>query len=107
MNIRELEKQATPGPWTVVNSTQVFLNAEGPRVHVADCIGQTQRGLHAGLMHAANARLLVHFRNNFMRALEALKKAQSILDSEFPSTDERHPKQWGLDRLIAELEEVK
>jgi len=55
----------------------------------------------------AEATLTRHCRNNFMRALASLKMAQRMLDSEYPTTDHRHPTQWGLDQLIAELEEVK
>jgi len=40
------------------------------------------------------------------KAVEALKRANSILEDEYPATDCRHPRQWRLDKLIAELEAV-
>lgn len=61
----------TPGPWTVVDSTQVYLCQDGPQVHIADCVGHTQKGLFAGQMHAANARLIAAA-PDLLSALETL-----------------------------------
>jgi hypothetical protein len=38
------------------------------------------------------------------RLLAALRRAEKILDSEYPAQDERHPGRWGLTELIHELE---
>jgi hypothetical protein len=35
----------------------------------------------------------------------ALKKAEEILDDEYPESDERHPSQWGLTKLLENARE--
>lgn len=102
MNIYELEKQSTPGPLRVAAQYTIWdadiETAEG--LHVAACTSSPNRSVDSMLN---NAVLLVHCRNNFMRALEALKE---INDPDMPSHEWKH---WlaALPKLIAELEEVK
>ena len=51
-------------------------------------------------------RYVNHAYDNFMEALLTVKKCRSILDSEYPKQDPRHPSQW-LDKKIEDLEEVE
>ena len=83
MNIYELEKQATPGPLVVKGiadrrmSTDATLVAFTPKHnnprYVARVYGE---GVMSNLCaeRDANAKLLAHCRNNFVRAVEALKQ---------------------------------
>ena len=70
MNIYELEKQATPGPWRKSRG-------EFPTIVTGKhCIGHFY-GTNESV--CIDTRLAAHCRNNFMRALEALKKANRTL----------------------------
>ena len=63
MNIYELEKQATPGPWKVMED-----RIEGTYIEGAD---RTMAFVsRAGF---EDFKLVAHCRNNFLRALAALK----------------------------------
>jgi len=100
VNIYELEKQATPGPlqsWTCesTDDSTIGLTPANPP--------QEWCAYVEGYRHKEAAALLAHCRNNFMKALEALKcvadcrsadEAHDIIVNQFPE-------------LIAELEEVK
>jgi hypothetical protein len=102
VNVYELEKRATPGPLIVTN----------------DCCGysalaMTEQGESVfggcGKRGDADVRLAAHCRNNFLKALEALKQQ---LDIGAFAGDRLPIKVWQahaakLRTLIAELEEVK
>jgi len=67
MNIYELEKQATPGPLSVTHRNW----GEVSDLHRIDCVAVASA--FCPDKNKADAQLLAHCRNNFMRALEALK----------------------------------
>ncbi len=46
----------------------------------------------------------VEYEKQRTETIVALKRAQAILDSEYPDSDSRHPSQWGLNELITKLE---
>lgn len=109
MNIYELEGQATPGPWSqcphTIDSVLGYPTGDHMGSRTVSCgsccnIPITQR--------SENAALIVHCRNNFMRALETLKalaesqkhNQENIDCSTIMNCD-------AIDELIAELEEVK
>ena len=117
--IYELDKQATPAPWThesdmidVSDQAQMLLDnigtdREWQAIGINDAEGFAEV---TALCHPEHAKLLVHYHNHFMEALEALKHAHAILESEYdPKNEEdgRHPDQWGLTELIAKLETVE
>lgn len=99
MNIYELEQKATPGPWEVAHDSTGY-HAEHDGYPVLD--GSEPKD-------EINAMLSSHCRNNFMRALEALKneheKYQDFLGEHGSSCGGL----WMCKtcKLIAELEEVK
>jgi len=110
MNIYELEKKATPGPFTASDASFAGVKQ--------DCV--TPDGHRCALFrefgnaNVANALLWGHCRNHFMRALEALKELANRPDCEGPlchycDTGLPHPKIGGEEtlKLIAELEDVK
>ena len=103
MNIYELEKQATPGPWSrcphTVDGVLGYPTGDhmGSRtVSIGSCcnIPISQR--------SENAALITHCRNNFMKALEALKEERG-----YHKEHGRIGRADQLSELIAELEEVK
>ena len=104
MNIYELEKKATPGPlmWSRAGSFGRVSRWDIQRdTQTVACV-YSITGLESD-PRKADAQLLAHCRNNFMKALEALKcvadcrsadEAHDIIVNQFPE-------------LIAELEDVK
>lgn len=101
MKIYDLDKQATPGPLVVFDRPGIGLtigwregDKEGPTCTMRWTDGLNQRVEDC---KKADAALLAHCRNNFIRALEALKSRNDDCDC-----GECH---WC--KLIAELEEVK
>jgi hypothetical protein len=95
MTIYELDKMATPGPFEAVvhlGRAQVIRGGNGGWIAEFDHVPDYDKS-------AADARLLAHCRNNFMRALEALKTSNIAMKKG------RMPGPWTM--LIAELEEVK
>lgn len=98
MNIYDLEKLATSGPWEVSKEGDAWLPGEvfvKGRKSVGCCWEQ------------ANTDFVVHCRNHFMEALAALKTCRDTAALEHTKADERHPSRSGLSKLIAKLEEVK
>jgi hypothetical protein len=108
MNIHELEKLATPGPLKLSTliaapqyNTAVYAWINSPDsngyggVKSSVAAVYTERG-------PADAALLVHCRNKFMKALEALKE---VNDPDMTSHEWKH---WlaALPALIKELETV-
>lgn len=116
MNINKLVKRATPTPILVVKVPQPQFKKDGNRYQL---IGKSvsvpgkirviaeANGPWEPDSYAADMALLAHCRNNFMRALDALKRLAAITDREFPITHRRNPDNDGTDKLIKELEEVK
>ena len=117
MNIYELEKQATPGPWEVGEEpdgslhTARFLRQAVPfnkfggkhRVTGSYEFEGSRTGTHSGpWVGVEDARLAVHCRNNFMRALDWMKRYQ-----QHQSCDQLDDLNIELDPLIAELEAVE
>ena len=103
MNIYELEKQATPGPlqsWTCesTDDSTIGLTPANPP--------QEWCAYVEGYRHKEAAALLAHCRNNFMKALEALKKTYGLANLWEGDDTER---EWAaeVEILIKELEEVK
>lgn len=96
MNIYELEKRATPGPWFGTQSS--VLGRTAPEVTRETHICSTDENWLPHSEQDANGALIRHCRNNFMKALEALKNEERICG------DARH--KGTLRKLIAELEEV-
>ena len=121
MTLYDLEKQATSGPLEVreepgrMNKVCRTLrcatpfNRFGGKLNVIGVweVHSSSGDVHTGVdMSEPDAKLLVHCRNNFMDALDTIKKCREILDSEYPDHDTRHPS-WWLDWKIRELEEVE
>jgi len=105
VNIYELEKQATPGPWSrcphTIDGVLGYPTGDpmGSRtVSIGSCcnIPITQR--------SENAALIAHCRNNFMKALEALKRVASLDILVYGMSADFHRE---VRQLVAELEEVK
>ena len=83
MNVYELEKQAVPAPWTadsdmisIEDQAHMLLDAvstprEWQAIGISDSEGLAEV---TALCHPMHAKLLVHCRNNFVRAVEALKQ---------------------------------
>jgi hypothetical protein len=120
MNIYELEKQATPGPWRH-HKTNVHLTPPPPEsyrdlgtfdpdIWLPQLIGVGQQELdvrHDRALH--DAALTVHCRNNFLRALEALKEMQQLgafVGDRLP-IKVGQPIMMKLHNIIKELEEVR
>ena len=104
MNVYELEKQATPEPWPLMENAAdsdmaAFVITDGMVRLMADPRHPSEA--------RANAKLLAHCRNNFMRALEALKVMTQIVLQEYPLHDKRNRKARAVLDTITELEEVK
>jgi len=98
MNYYKMEQLATPRPWHV---RYVDTPAYGtlPQIMSSDTQIEASGFLHNGFVHSA---LLAHCRNNFIKALEALKKMRSEMTGDITLS------QWEwYDNQIAELEEVK
>lgn len=108
MNIYELDKLATPRPYTEMLSTAV--NYQEKRLVVGPdgvlVVAQCYSCPKVSDAHYS-AALIVHCCNNFLKALEGLKRLAVAADGEYPATDERHPDNDGTNKLIAELENVK
>lgn len=105
MNIYELEKQTTPGPLAAKGGCVGCRGLGGERT-----VAVTARS-RATEVEDANERLIVHCRNNFMRALqllhEALPYVQFYDDHDHPYAVEAA--KIACEKLqngIAELEEV-
>lgn len=96
MNIYELDKLCDPAPWNDNTGSGETINSPDDWV----CIVQDND------VRSHNNTMIRHCRNNFMRALEALKRLAVVADSEYPVTDERHPDNDGTNKLIKELETV-
>ena len=99
--IYELEKQATPGPLEVSHDVDFWIHLLGPGGKLAATIPDNDSDMQA------NAAMLKHCRNHFLEALQALNSAHTILESEYPISDDRHPDRWGLTALIQKLETVE
>lgn len=97
MNIYELEKKATPGPWFGTQST--VLGKTAPEVVRETHICSTDENWLPHAEQDANGALIRHCRNHFMRVLEALKTSNIAMKKG------QMPGPWTM--LIAELEEVK
>ena len=97
MNIYNLEKQATPAPWTVDEAQPSW------PMHDLE-----HDGVWFTNLEESNAVLAAHCRNNFMKALEALKQLDTMCreDSRFMVTSDGRVHDL-VERTIAELEEVK
>jgi hypothetical protein len=80
-NIYDLNKQATPGPFIVVGATSIMApSGWNPDLHpwvlgasTTVHIASTDENHLPHKEQNANAALFVHYKNNFMKALEALK----------------------------------
>ena len=124
MNIYELEKQATPGPYFyakhlpgiqttgVMEDTGLDDDSGNPIRAPLTVVNTT--GACGGDNPCEDMRYMTHCRNHFMEALEALKELANRPDCEGPlchycDTGLPHPKIGGEEtlKLIAELEEVK
>jgi hypothetical protein len=109
MNVYELEKQATPGRLTVDHDAGWWLyldqedsaNPRGQRVIAVFPDNSEEQ--------VALVLLLAHCRNNFMKALEALRAVHSAImfDEEARDRIDEEMNTPGLRELIEELEEVK
>ena len=108
MNIYEIEKRATPGPWMAsegwnigerLDHDVVTTCEEGGGEVVAEVLKDPCSHQLASMI---NAKLIAHCRNNFLRALEALKNCETKLHDEgfYLEADFLHGK-------IKELEEVE
>ena len=104
MNIYELEQKATPGPWVVSGATAVTCPHIG-LVLIACDVPNTNTTPLARMQ--ADMELTSHCRNNFMKALEALKGLTEIVLSEYPLHDPRNKQAREAKDLITELEEAK
>ena len=110
--IYELEKQATPGPWTDDDwSVRIDEQADMVKDDIGtgqewQAIGGTdEEGLSCvtALCHPTNARLLVHYRNHFIEALKALK----TVEAQFAGYAMRiAPADEGNDIILGGLEKV-
>lgn len=123
MNIYELEKQATAGPFeggSICGSKALLPNGYlwAPRVirkdepanePVADFFSYRKDRKE----WQANLRMFAHCRNNFLKALTMLKYAQHELDLLYAHAintgicEAGDPPQQQVARAIAELEEIK
>ena len=86
--IYELDKQATPAPWAhesdmidVSDQAQMLLDnigtdREWQAIGINDAEGFAEV---TALCHPEHAKLLVHYHNHFMEALEVLKHAHTSL----------------------------
>lgn len=109
MNIYDLEKQASPGPWFVQRrNTRSYGNL--PEVMSTPTQGITGVLLHNG---DVNAALIVHCRNNFVKALKFVRdnKPDCHTCSDIENCDKwfdgecSDMKKWA--KLVKELEQVK
>ena len=118
MNIYELEKQATPGPLTNSGCTILaptgWVSDRDPWVLGASetfHMASTDENHRGHDEQEANAKLFVHCRNNFMQALEALKRARRSMGCRCSNWDmcgHEHDCECAVaDRIIAKLERVK
>lgn len=89
MKFQELNALAAPAPWTVDEAQ--------PSWQMHD---RAQGGAYFTTVEDANARLAAHCRNNFGKALAALKRAVPNVDKVDPADA------FYIRNLIAELEEV-
>jgi len=93
MKFQELEARATPAPWTV--------DAAQPSWPVHD---RASDGSWFTTTEEANARLAAHCRNNFGKALEALREIADMIQYETSFESPAYKRCWA---LIAELEDVQ
>lgn len=101
MNIYELESQATSGPVTAVTHlgrATVLLGGHGGPIANFEHVMDDDKS-------ANDIQLLAHCRNNFIEALEGLKRAADIL-ADIYGEDELPPPKW-IQVLIKKLEDVK
>ena len=89
MNIYELEKKATPGPWTTIHGKGTCFH-EGNQDSVQKINPETEESEEEASTIAEfwptapssiakrDAMLTAHCRNNFLRALEALKEEHRV-----------------------------
>lgn len=109
MNIYELEKKATPGPFVRADCSAHNL----PMDAIAPDGARVAMFREHGTSNYHNAALWVHCRNNFMKALEALKEDRPAARfADFTCREHAHDCpccEWRKkrDALISELEEVK
>jgi hypothetical protein len=98
MTVYELEKLATPTPWEYGNGA-VWSDCygEGNSPHEVCCIYE---GCEVKIDR--NGKLLAHCRNNFIRALDALKGCVEQVGHTIPYSFAPD----GMDALIKELETV-
>jgi len=101
MNIYELEKQATPGPW--IPHRNGHPDDPGGRGTNHIYSKQPYRIVSWSVANNADASLLSHCRNNFMKALEALKELRML--SSINGVDWTANGPW-ITELIEELEEA-
>jgi len=114
MNIYELEKQATPGPYFyakhlpgiqttgVMEDTGLDDDSGNPIRAPLTVVNTT--GACGGDNPCEDMRYMTHCRNHFMKALEALKNEVAI---RFHDEDAKFYDKESLKKLITELEEVK
>ena len=112
MNIYELEKQATPGPYIAV-AHEVMAELNGKCRTLAFCYDDDPSGTTLDTEADTTAKLLTHCRNHFMRALKELKMCLLASFCPFCGRDNSLGKN-GCTRtdcpgvkLVKELEEVK
>lgn len=109
MNIYELEKLATPGPWFGTQSS--VLGRTAPEVTRETHICSTDENWLPHSEQDANGALIRHCRNNFMKALEALKYMVRFAECNGMLNCHDEPQEYcevcRARKVIAELEEVK
>lgn len=96
MNIYELEKNSTPAPW-FVDDAQPSWPMQRDILVESSWYTTEQKN---------NAILSAHCRNNFMKALEALRRLADQEDDNYRLSGSKHPSNDGTWKLIEELEEV-
>ncbi len=113
MNVYELEKLATPGPYVINKWPDGSVVLEGRWFPVGQVFAR-KAGEGASTWKAKNpeatANLLAHCRNNFMKALEALKTEHDTsvaYESNGLYSSPHCPEICDVCQLIKELEEVK
>ena len=108
MNVRDLEKQATPGALEVYE----IKDGEGRPAFVLRPLDGTQQWWAAeveGYAAEAGAKMLAHCRNNFLAALDALKRDRELFDAIGDTENSRMAADRDLElyAMIKELEEVE
>ena len=98
--IYELEKQATPGPYTAIDHCVMAGSPKKYRT-LAFCYDDDPPGTELDTHAETTALLLVHCRNNFMPLLAYFKRIVRDVEEVDPA------EAYSMRKLIAELEEVK